>query len=137
MSVDRVTQILVKVDESVVQALVAMVDGRDDVGTGALAQLTAGNHLSRVSTTFTGTPPSRHRGFISFVPDSKGDPRLSEALTEAGLRPRTARDLGAPVIWDRLASRGIASLVLGLPFQDAAQTSQEAAGAKPSGNVQW
>ena len=119
MSTDRVTQILVKVDEPVVRALVAMVDGRDHVRTGALVQLTAGNHLSRVSTTFTGTPPSRHRGFISFVPDSKGDPRRSEALTEAGLRPRTARDLGASVIWDRLASRRIASLVLGLPFQES------------------
>ena len=119
MSVDRVTQIVVKVDESVVQALVAMVDGRDDVGTGALVQLAAGNHLSRVSTILTGTQPSRHQGFISFVPDSKSDPRLSEALTEAGLRPRTAQDLGAPVIPGRLASRGIASLALGLPFQES------------------
>ncbi len=118
MSTDRVAYVVLHVDGDVARAMSAVVKEHEMVGMGQLRRPTLTNQPSNLATLATGARPLRHGAFTRLVP-AEGDSKSSnKAMVEAGLRFRTSRDFGAPTIWNRLASRGVSSAVVGWPYAE-------------------
>jgi hypothetical protein len=106
-------------DADVVRAMDALVESREDAATCLLRRPTVTGEVATMTTIGTGVGPARHGAYTQLVPAMGATEGLSEAMQTADLRPMTSRDAGAPFIWNRLASRGIASAVVGWSLHEA------------------
>lgn len=120
MTTERVVFAVLHVDGDAARGLPSAIADRQDVGAAMLRRPTIANDISTIASLVTGARPSRHGAFTRLIPAegrTEGQPESrGPAMVEADLRPRSSRDLGAPVVWNRLASRGIVSAAIGWPF---------------------
>lgn len=119
MTTERVVFAVLHVDGDAIRGLPSALADREDVGVAMLRRPTIANDASTITSLVTGARPSRHGAFTRLIPAEGRTEGLGPAMVEADLRARTSRDLGAPVVWNRLASRGIVSAAIGWPFVEA------------------
>lgn len=124
---NRVLFVVTSVDLDQLQQVKALVEQRDDLRSLPIRRPSIYDPTTTVATAMTGVDPFRHEVHTLLVPrpeagaDEAETPEPPET-SDAGpsrLQFRTSRMAGAPFIWNRLASRGISSLVVNLPLTPA------------------
>ena len=122
-AVDRVVFAVLHLDADVVRAMDPLVESREDAASCLLRRPSVTGEVATMATLGTGVGPVRHGALTRLVPAMGGIEGLAEEMKAADLRPMTSRDAGAPFVWNRLASRGIASAVIGWPLHEAQDES--------------
>ena len=121
---NRVLFVVTSVDLDQLQQVKALVEQRDDLRSLPIRRPSIYDPTTTVATAMTGVDPFRHEVHTLLVPrpEAGADEAEPPETSDAGpsrLQFRTSRMAGAPFIWNRLASRGISSLVVNLPLTPA------------------
>ncbi len=109
----KVAHVVIRLETETLNAISGALADRSDAAMVSIMRPATLVWPCLLATTFTGTSPLRHDVQTLMVP------RQNRSDDESPLRFRSSRDSQAAFLWDRLAVRGIRSLVVNLPLAPA------------------
>ncbi|MBC02211.1 MAG: hypothetical protein CMJ34_02760 [Phycisphaerae bacterium] len=112
---NRIAYVIIRVGRDAMKGIGPLLADRDDASVISLRRPHIAGVVPTLATLVTGVSASRHQ--IHTITAPRIDAAKDDDSTP--LQYRTSRMSGAPFVWNRLASRGIDSLVVNLPFKPA------------------
>ena len=117
---NRIAFAVLRVGPDALKSIGPMLKSRENAACISLRRAHLSSVITTLGTILTGTQASRHQVNTITVPRTpEPDGEDSDQTRSNHLQYRTSRMSGAPFAWNRLASRGIGTAVLNLPFGPA------------------
>ena len=118
---DKTTFVIARIDSDAMKGIGPLLKDRENVAAVTLRRTAIYGVIPTLASIITGVSLNRHQVHTATVPfDTSAEGEENAQDNSQPLQFRTSRMTGAPFIWNRLASRGIRTAVVNMPFRPAA-----------------